>query len=1493
MAPQQDKTVKEQKEDKKYKVDVVELPKEPEENKEEKEAKEERAKKKTEVKEESVKGRTEVKLDVLAEQDVLSPDTHTQETIDAVAVEKISEEREANEALELIGGVAVTILSKFFDNGVEISAVDTIEEFKIVLNQVKKEARFAELRKKINSIPEQAALRKLEETLANPESLLFKKLSKDWPTFISKSKEIFHDVKEGPASKAWEWAKDNPGKVALAIVGAYALYNLFFKKKSEKEKAEDKDKNWTDRLFNKDSMLALGVLTIGALIGSKHIRDWLSENVVGKAKDAVMETADKVKEASVKWLDEKIHFTKMMERLKAFAPKLLPDWLKDAKLAKIAEDMGISQEDIDSWKKYATPSGALLLLTDWGRKRKMDNATKGLLERFTEHEKIKETSGETPIAADVIHHKDYGEMLPINKALPEYINDIEAAMIPIVNWAEENKYLLAAAGIFLAQYEIFRKTAATGFTMTKDLMISLTQLPFKTVRNFPLTTLFAVTAILLAEDNKPVQDALGRIYVPKDPENLKKYIKQRIKDAGAWADNIPAISNANIDIAVEIMTEKGKLAEYIGDKPAEYLESAAMGLAEIASLSPEEIRHAANIQGINIFYRNILVIKKQSETGSEEYEAYDPLLERITELKQKIKSKQPVSAEDYLKLNDTAKDLGINIFIEDGYIYWTKTTYQEGMPVVFGPSKIGIDPSLSDKDAFQYARKFAVEQDLSAVPGQIVKTPLEYLRLMAGDIMFEDVETMDEATGKLEKKLRSGWMIAFYGGMTFLCENINGVWHKYSFVPIAAFKYLWGKSFGKEYSAVDVAFDYADGIVPVTMLGITAAVLKADWKGILTGKVIAKSAAYPITATMDIARLGIQRWHYRNHERPFEAMMKDPKLKITSDFWSSYNRWAYVRSLVYTGKSADKIQACRRNLAKLYKSKMNIHQSFYHKFFQDKYLTAADRALEGIGKEYPMDAEHRNDNLKDIDAKIKKLELRIKRIREHDALHEAMDLLRDGKDLKAKAKLKKYGYAGPFTEEAMSSRINELQNEIKELDIIRKKYPPVHEQEAHAQEAKKINDEFVEIERQKQAELTEARSKAAENGESLTSKSLQRNLDKIEAKHNKRLVEAFERRKVHIAEISPEILARHKLEIPRSTEEMIESMILAARASKRAKIRQFGGKFGRGLGAAILGIAIAMGAYKGIEYLRGKNEVLDLEALYKAETKEQKEEREKTKEKLEDEPELQENVMLQIQDHLRSVHAEYNDFFASIFTPEKLKDLPESELIRLVNAYLPVHAQRMEKLKKFLAVNRDAVVAFYKSHPDEKEKDITKGINLFAIGYNEDTERPYLKYADESDFKEAIYTQVDMMRKYIDKFIAGKEPTLADHAVDAGLYIVPVVGTYRDGRDTYNAIRRGDWETAAWSGTWTVIGGVADALLVTGFASAAGAGLRGIRGAVGVTRGAVKGAEVARESSKIVKALETIHEISKLHYGKVAIGAMGADLGRQLVKPELNEKYEF
>lgn len=113
-----------------------------------------------------------------------------------------------------------------------------------------------------------------------------------------------------------------------------------------------------------------GVIDLG-----KKITDKITEAAglpkIDEARQQVSQKIDEVKQEVTKdmnWLDEKIHFSEGMEKLKeGLRSHGIPvdDWLEKVSLASIAADLGISPENVRSYEEYAVAGGGLYLLYRW------------------------------------------------------------------------------------------------------------------------------------------------------------------------------------------------------------------------------------------------------------------------------------------------------------------------------------------------------------------------------------------------------------------------------------------------------------------------------------------------------------------------------------------------------------------------------------------------------------------------------------------------------------------------------------------------------------------------------------------------------------------------------------------------------------------------------------------------------------------------------------------------------------------------------------------------------------------------------------------------------------------------------------------------------------------------------------------------------------------------------------------------------------------------
>ncbi|MBD3327875.1 hypothetical protein GF340_01070, partial [Candidatus Peregrinibacteria bacterium] len=189
------------------------------------------AQKKVEAKGESIKKRTEVKLELFENEEILKPDEETADKIAAIDPEKQLSEEELTVNAETLGAISVTILSKIFKSGIEVNKADTIEEFKSLLNDIDTNPNHKNLKQSIGSSTEKATLKKLLDTLNKPDSPLYKTLEKEWPIYISQTKNLYLDIIKEKGSKVIEWVKKNPAAIAVTILGSIAVYDIFFSKR--------------------------------------------------------------------------------------------------------------------------------------------------------------------------------------------------------------------------------------------------------------------------------------------------------------------------------------------------------------------------------------------------------------------------------------------------------------------------------------------------------------------------------------------------------------------------------------------------------------------------------------------------------------------------------------------------------------------------------------------------------------------------------------------------------------------------------------------------------------------------------------------------------------------------------------------------------------------------------------------------------------------------------------------------------------------------------------------------------------------------------------------------------------------------------------------------------------------------------------------------------------------------------------------------------------
>ncbi len=1477
------------------------------------------------IKHEGIKERTGQRLEVLEESDLYKPDTETTGQIEAINPDEQKEKKETETQLTLLGAVTTTILAKIQDFGIKAEEFDTPDKFNTLLAKIDIDSKYAELKSKLSNLTEKETLQKLREVLDTKTSFIYSKLSEKWSDFITKSKILYDDAKKGTASKAIDWVTKNPGKVVLIVGGAFVLWKIFF---SEKERNGEKGESWTDNIFAKTTGLALGALTIGALIGPDKIADWFKEHFSGDLKDMALHGAEQAKEAGINWLNKTLHFDEMKNRLLKFMPNA-PEWLKGSKFKDILTDMGIDPTKSDTWGKYGGAGGAALLLRDWvTRKHKTDTFVKGVLEKFLGHEKADSPETETSPDKKAELEKEYGEFVPIKEAWKNYYNEVQKALLPIEKYINDNPEVVTMGGLFLASFEKVRSAFLKGAKMGFEGFKGLASLPFKAVKNFPVTSIFAVSAAAFAVDRFSIVDKAGNIMIPKDPSNMKKYLSKKIEDAGTWLEELPHIPKDQLDKAIDVIIHPSQLSQYIG-KAEEALEKLGVGAAEMLTLDPKELIRKTNERGLGNLLLDLKGLRLEHDEDSNEFKNYTQLMLAAKQIETDIKTGKPINKETIINtLNAAGEAIGINVFAQDGFIVYTRTVEQGNIPRVIGPKDMMVDPSLSESDQVDKARRLAAGDSVLSAIGRGVAVPLQDARMALHEILFEDAKNMDDVSKNLDKEFRSGGYMVVEGGKVILYKSVEGTFQRYLLGPWNLFKNLIKIPTG-DFSYVEAGVDYGSGLFPVMILGLTSNFISGKFSNIYKGKFIWKSLAYPIKGALNWGDIGF-RHIIPNLKSPKDIILH-PGGKMKSQFLEAWNRWRVnkmklKRIFTHEGKIEKIYLAELENLTKLYEGKKIMHESTYHKWSQDKYEKQADDILRQVEGMTPKGSREPEIFIKEIDLQIKQREELLLKIDKSANLAQAIDKLKNGNTKGAQSIWKKLGFSGEITLQNAQSQQNILRDEMIKLDSevnINSAAKDKERQEAFGkmdenvpepeaaktltdkektdltQKLKDSKEEITKLSDEGEKAIREEMERATNEGKSLADPEVAAKIEEKKAEYNKKFADLFEAKGIKdITRLDDEVLREHGLDPVKVREEV---------PKLEAKVHAEGGRIKR-VGKGLLGFAAGLlaiyGISKGIELFHSEEKGFDLEKLEANKTPEQKESAANAKKKMSEKPAEHKRVMEQIQYYFSTLESDYRPLNEILGNPMKLNETGDDDLKKIVDNTSKKHSENIEKTKKFLTVNREAILLYYEKLPQEKDsKDRSLG-QFFSIGMDNTT--PYLKYADESDFRSQFYEIIDMQKAHMDELLKGEKITGWDQATYAGKYVVPVYGTYMDGKDCYQAIGRGEWTTALKSGGWTILGGVSDVLMVAGFVTlgataVAGGALKAVRYGSSAVKGAGKAARLATivpKLEKIMEATKAAQSSSKLaKMGKYSHSAMmvgmGADIGRQIFTPPKSQTYTF
>ncbi|MFH0834622.1 MAG: hypothetical protein V2A63_04550 [Patescibacteria group bacterium] len=457
------------------------------------------------------------------------------------------------------------------------------------------------------------------------------------------------------------------------------------------------------------------------------------------------------------------------------------------------------------------------------------------------------------------------ETVPIAEAIGNYWAEAKHGLLPLTDLAARNKpalVILSAAGITLS--ESFRSALLSGTKLTLETAVTLAKIPFKIVKGFPLTSIFAVTAVLLNLER------IKKIEIPKDTDNLVKFLKHEAQNGeGALAGlDISGISNPHLKIIAEVLLGKRSIMEFI--PPAdELIAGIAEKGVELLRLTPEKLIREQNKLGLESFARKLLMLD-EAHPSAETQTAVE-ILRKLAH------SNTALSAVDIEKIKKAVKLLGVEIIAEDGRL---KAAIKDKEGVVH-PRSICVDPSLPKEKQFEIAQGFFIESDnsyeraLDAL-GKVGSIPWQQLRLGMGSI-FREVETETAAGKIIEQKLKEGCILTVSGSTLSLIAE-GGT--KYILGPAEIiWKLLPG---GKDYSCVELAIDYAEGLLPVAAFGLASALVRRDWAGIFKGRVLGRTLTYPYYGTKAVLKHLARPLAPRDFNP--KAIFTNPAMRATSAF---------------------------------------------------------------------------------------------------------------------------------------------------------------------------------------------------------------------------------------------------------------------------------------------------------------------------------------------------------------------------------------------------------------------------------------------------------------------------------------------------------------------------------------------------------------------------------------------------------------------------------
>lgn len=250
----------------------------------------------------------------------------------------------------------------------------------------------------------------------------------------------------------------------------------------------------------------------------------------------------------------------------------------------------------------------------------------------------------------------------------------------------------------------------------------------------------------------------------------------------------------------------------------------------------------------------------------------------------------------------------------------------------------------------------------------------------------------------------------------------------------------------------------------------------------------------------------------------------------------------------------------------------------------------------------------------------------------------------------------------------------------------------------------------------------------------------------------------------------------------------------------------------------------------------------------------------------------------------------YGTEFEFLGNPEALTEASDEKIEQKIEDVKKIHSQMIVDIKKVIRENKEQIKKYFREEHKETIGIKKQNLNAF-FALTEDNGEISLDYMDETDFSVTIWDLVDFNRDNAENLLDGSY----NQWWDAGSYMIPLYGTWRDGKSTWRNFGRGHIKQWFKSLGWTVFWGVCDVATVVSLGSTSPL----TAGGKAVIRWVGSGLRMAR-MGKILAVMQKIRGISAgriagnllwkwmntalTHSGKFMLGGMWADAAHQLIE---------